>query len=117
MSLTINDFQLQKWHVYEPFTVYLGLNPASQETCWIKMLNAEYPSQQEVQWITSEYENGQLIPLEEMIKPLQLQPYNGTFLLYMEPFDGQPLSRLLASGPLEVHLFLQLSIAFTNILL
>ncbi|MFD0681689.1 MULTISPECIES: AAA family ATPase [unclassified Paenibacillus] len=117
MSLTFKDFQLQKMYDHDPFTIYRGINPATQEACWIKALKADYPSQEEVHWITAEYENSLQLHLDEMIKPLRLEPYNKTFHLYMEYSNGRPLSHLLASGQLEITLFLRVAIACTSVLL
>ncbi|NOU93814.1 AAA family ATPase [Paenibacillus sp. LMG 31456] len=102
---------------HEPFIIYRGSNPATQEVCWIKMLNTEYPSQQEVQWITAEYENSRQLHLDDMIKPLRLESYNETFHLYMEYSAGKPLSHLLTSGQLEIKIFLRLAISCAAVLL
>lgn len=114
MSLTINDLQMEKWYDHEPFTLYRGFNPSTQEQYWIKMLQSEYPTKQELQWITNEYENGQNIPLSELIKPLQLESFNNTTILLMEHSDGYPLFQHAASGPMELKLFLRLSAEMTD---
>ncbi|WP_028548256.1 AAA family ATPase [Paenibacillus sp. UNC451MF] len=114
MSLTINDIQMEKWYDHEPFTLYRGFNPSTQEKFWMKMLTAEYPTKQEIQWITREYENGQDILLDELIKPIRLESYHNTTILLMEHSDGLPLFQLAASGPMELKLFLRLSADITD---
>ncbi|WP_079909156.1 hypothetical protein [Paenibacillus sp. 32352] len=105
MSLTINEFQMEKWYDHEPFTLYRGFNPSTQEKNWMKMLQSEFPTKQELQWITNEYENGQHIQLDVLMKPIRLESYNNTTILLMEHSDGHPLFQLAASGPMELKLF------------
>ncbi|ULL15780.1 GHKL domain-containing protein [Paenibacillus sp. H1-7] len=116
MLLTINNIQMQKWYDHEPFTIYRGLNLSTGQKYWIKMLTDEYPSQHEIEWITNEYENGKRIRLEELLQPLRLDSYHSTMMLVMEHSEGQPLSQLTASGPMELKLFLFLSVSMTEII-
>ncbi|WP_282935407.1 AAA family ATPase [Paenibacillus sp. RC67] len=114
MSLTINDLQMEKWYDHEPFTLYRGFNPSTQEKYWMKTLQSEYPTKQEIQWLTNEYENGKKIPLGELIKPIRLESFNNTTILLMEHSDGRPLFQHAASGPMELKLFLHLSAEMTE---
>ncbi|GAA4878504.1 AAA family ATPase [Paenibacillus vulneris] len=114
MSLTINEFQMEKWYDHEPFTLYRGFNPSTQEKYWMKMLQSEFPTKQELQWITNEYENGQHIQLDVLMKPIRLESYNNTTILLMEHSDGHPLFQLAASGPMELKLFLRLAADITD---
>ncbi|UQZ81582.1 Serine/threonine-protein kinase PrkC [Paenibacillus konkukensis] len=116
MSLNINDIQMHKWYDHEPFAFYHGLDLTTGRKYWIKMLKTEYPSQQDVQWLINEYENGQTIQLDELIRPLRLESYNNSTILLLEHSEGHPLSQLAASGPLEMKLFLRLSIAMTEMI-
>jgi len=114
LSLIINNIRMEKWYDHEPFTIYRGLSLSTDQKYWIKLLKAEFPTQQQIEWITKEYENGRHIQLEELVKPLRLDTYNSTMMLIMDHSDGHPLSHLTASGPLELKLFLFLAVAMTE---
>ncbi|WP_165971990.1 AAA family ATPase [Paenibacillus piri] len=118
MSLNLDDYPYIKWYENGPFTVYRGLNPAARQQGWIKKLTAEYPDPNEIQWMTTEYEQGKRLAadLPLVVKPLRIESYDSTFLLRMEPTDGQPLAFILQQGPLAVRAFLQLAVSIADLL-
>ncbi|OXM87852.1 AAA family ATPase [Paenibacillus rigui] len=115
MSLTIHDFQLTKWYDHEPYIIYRGHNASTQQTYLIKLLQSEYPSQQEIQWMTNEFNNGRNLHLDDIIRPIRMEPYESTFMLILEPVEGQPLAELSLTAPMEMKLFLQLAKHMTDI--
>ncbi|HEY9853907.1 MAG TPA: AAA family ATPase [Leptolyngbyaceae cyanobacterium] len=99
--------------VYRAKTSKNGLNPTY---VIIKMLKAEYPTSAQLNWLKHEYQILQNLEIAEFVKPLALESYGNGLALILSDFDGQPLTKTIATGKFDLNKFLPIAIQLASIL-
>jgi tRNA A-37 threonylcarbamoyl transferase component Bud32 len=79
----------------------------------IKTLKAEYPTIEQLTRLRHEYEILQELEIEEIVKPLALENYRNGLALILSDFDGESLAKAIATQPLTLNKFLQISLHLT----
>jgi predicted ATPase/signal transduction histidine kinase len=79
----------------------------------LKLLDPSQHGPKDIQRLRREYEIGQSLDSRAVVKPLQLETYEGMPALAMEDFGGRPLADLLGK-PLDVARFLDLAIGIAE---
>ncbi|MBF0396918.1 MAG: AAA family ATPase, partial [Desulfobacterales bacterium] len=85
----------------------------------IKLFNKEYPSEDELNRFSREYEiisNLNNLDFNGTIKTYSIEKYHNTLIIVMEDFYGLPLSSILGNNKIEVDYFLRLAIKIVDIL-
>lgn len=91
--------------------VYRGTEKDKKNPVIIKILNAEYPSQEEIARFKYEYQMNFNVTGDRIIKVLAFEKYNNAYAIVQEDFEGFPLTKYsdLNSGNFEeaVEIFIQ----------
>ena len=82
----------------------------------LKVMQAEYPSLEELGRYRLEYEIINRLALEGVVRAEGLEPYQNGLVLVLEDFGGESLHRLMQTRRFELVEFLELAIATTDIL-
>ncbi|MBF0443827.1 MAG: protein kinase, partial [Oligoflexales bacterium] len=92
--------------------VYRCTKKADGSRAIIKILNQEYPTNQEVESFTKEFETAKyLSKIDKVITIHNLIDVAHTKAIIMEDINGQSLDRILASRHLDLNLFLKIAIS------
>ena len=96
--------------------VYRGTKEDDNGTVIIKYLKSEYPTQKEITRFKHEYNVTQELDTDGIVKANALVKHNNGQALVMEYFDGQPLSKIIRSGKIDLKVFLKLAVRIATIL-
>jgi predicted ATPase/signal transduction histidine kinase/FixJ family two-component response regulator/tRNA A-37 threonylcarbamoyl transferase component Bud32 len=96
--------------------VYRALREEDNFPVVLKLLKEPYPSPERIAWFKREYEVTRNLKMDGVPKVYDLQSLQNRWLMVLEDFGGESLTRLRMAGRLELSEFLQLAIAITTTL-
>ena len=88
--------------------LFRGVRTTDGATVVVKLLDSRSSRPKDVEQLKHEYEIGRLLDSPAIVRPLDLQSYEGTPALVMEDFAATSLDRLI-EGPMPVDRFLTLA--------
>lgn len=117
MSGILTGYTLQRV-IYESShtRVYVGVKEPEQRSVIVKVLQAEYPSLEEITRLRHEFKILESLEIPGVIKPLALESYQNGLALVLEEFGGIPLKQFLSHSPLEMPEFLDIAIQLASTL-
>lgn len=107
---------VEKIHEGTRTVVYRAYSQQRQQPVIIKVLQAEYPLLEQITRLRHEYLIPSTLDCEGVVKPYGLEPYNHSFALILEDFDGESLKQVLSTQPGSMPQWLQIAIALTKTL-
>lgn len=105
---------IAKLHESSRSRVYRGQR--NRRSAILKVMQAEYPSLEELGRYRLEYEIINRLNLEGIAKAYGLEPHQNGLVLVLEDFGGESLHQLTQTRRLALREFLELAIAITDIL-
>ncbi|HEY9628803.1 MAG TPA: AAA family ATPase [Coleofasciculaceae cyanobacterium] len=106
---------IAKLHESSRSLVYRGQRSDRQSSI-LKVMQAEYPSLEELGRYRLEYEIINRLNLEGIAQAYGLEPYQNGLVLILEDFGGQSLHHLLQARRLQLQEFLEMAIAISEVL-
>ncbi|KAM3109728.1 trifunctional serine/threonine-protein kinase/ATP-binding protein/sensor histidine kinase [Phormidesmis sp. 146-33] len=96
--------------IYEDYKtiVYRGHRKQNQQAIILKTLKGERPSLKEVLRIQHEYEITKSLDLRGIVKPCELEKYNGLAIVF-EDSGGQSLNHFIARDGFDLSIFLSIA--------
>jgi predicted ATPase/signal transduction histidine kinase len=117
MQPTIPGFRLtEKLYEQHHSLVYRAQRQRQNQPAVLKILNAAYPSPEKVAQFKREYQVTRQIDLPGVIKVYDLLNEYPYWVMVLEDFGGDSLTRLGLAGQIELANFLELAITVTDIL-
>lgn len=107
---------VEKLHEGTRTIVYRAYSQQRRQSVIVKVLQAEYPLLEQITRLRHEYLIPRDIDCEGVVKPHDLEPYNHSFALILEDFNGESLKQVLKTEPISVWKCLKIAIALTNTL-
>ena len=109
--ITVPGYQiLEKAYEGGKSTVYRARREADQKSVVLKVLNAEYPTIEELSHLRQEYEISKDLTIEGIIKPYELVKFHNNLALVLEDIEGQSLRQFMATHPIDVTTFLKIAV-------
>jgi len=106
---------IAKLHESSRSLVYRGQRD-DQRSSILKVMQAEYPSLEELGRYRLEYEIINRLNLAGVAQAYGLEPYQNGLVLVLEDFGGESLQRLMQTHQFQLTEFLEMAIATTEIL-
>jgi len=106
---------IAKLHESSRSLVYRGQRD-DQRSSILKVMQAEYPSLEELGRYRLEYEIINRLNLAGVAQAYGLEPYQNGLVLILEDFGGESLQRLMQTHEFQLTEFLEIAIATTEIL-
>lgn len=105
-------------HLYESpnSLVYRARHHETNQIVILKMLKEAYPSPERIAWFKREYEVTSTLHLPGVPQVYGLETEQQRWVMILEDFGGDSLSRLRLAGRISVHEFLRLAIDVATIL-
>ena len=94
--------------------VYRAIRESDMQAVVIKLLNIEYPSQEDLARFKRGYSLIRGVGADSIISVYSMERYKNTLFIVMEDFGGVSIANVLASGALGVERFLQLAISIAD---
>lgn len=115
--LEIPEYQIwTKIHESANSRVYRGIREWDNLPLIFKILKKDYPTPEEITRYKLEYEITRGLSLEGVIQAYGLQQYQSTFVIILEDFGGESLTKIIATRRFSLIEFLKLAIQITEIL-
>lgn len=115
--LEIPEYQIwTKIHESANSRVYQGIREWDHLPLIFKILKKDYPTPEEITRYKLEYEITRGLSLEGVIQAYGLQQYQSTFVIILEDFGGESLTKIIATRRFSLIEFLKLAIQITEIL-
>ena len=113
----ISGYQIYE-HLYESANslVYRAHRQTDQSPVILKVLKEAYPSPERIAWFKREYEVTLNLHMEGVPRVYALETAQNRWLMVLEDFGGDSLSRLRLAARLSLREFLHLAIRVTDIL-
>ncbi len=113
--LEIPEYQIwTKIHESLNSRVYRGIHQPDSLPVIFKILKKDYPTPEEITRYKLEYEITRSLSLEGAIQAYDLQQYQNTFVLILEDFGGESLTKIITTRRFTVTQFLKLAIQITQ---
>ena len=96
--------------------IYRGVRDKDLQPVIIKVLNKQYPSQDELNRFKREYEVMRFIDSDGVVKAYHLEKYQNTLAMILEDFKGESIAKLPADREIDLADFLRLSILIAEAL-
>jgi len=115
--LTIKNYTVIE-QIYESQNsrVYRGMREVDKQAVILKLLQAEYPTPQQLTVYRQEYEMiGSLTAVAGVVKVYELLPYRHSLVMILEDFGGQSLKSMKLAGAVSLELFLKLAIQLSEL--
>ncbi|MBD0386902.1 MAG: serine/threonine-protein kinase PknK, partial [Nostoc sp. C3-bin3] len=115
--LKIPKYQIcTKIHESANSRVYRGINQQNNLPVIFKVLNKDYPTPEEITRYKLEYEITRSLSLDGVVHAYSLQQYQNSFVIILEDFGGESLTKIIASKKFTLTEFLKLAIQITEAL-
>jgi len=115
--LEIPEYQIwTKIHESANSRVYRGIREWDHLPLIFKILKKDYPTPEEITRYKLEYEITHGLSLKGVIQAYGLQQYQSTFVIILEDFGGESLTKIIATRRFSLIEFLKLAIQITEIL-
>ncbi len=115
--LEIPKYQIwAKIHESANSRVYRGIHELDNLPVIFKILKKDYPTPEEITRYKLEYEIIRSLPLEGVIRVYDFQQYKNTFLLILEDFGGESLTKIITKKRFTLIEFLKLAVQITKTL-
>ncbi|HYX14596.1 MAG TPA: AAA family ATPase [Nostoc sp.] len=115
--LKIPEYRIwTKIHESANSRVYQGIRERDHLPLIFKILKKDYPTPEEITRYKLEYEITHSLSLEGVIQAYGLQQYQSTFVIILEDFGGESLTKIIATRRFSLIEFLKLAIQITEIL-
>ncbi len=115
MVMVVGYEVIAKLHESSRSLVYRGQRD-DQRSSILKVMQAEYPSLEELGRYRLEYEIINRLNLAGVAQAYGLEPYQNGLVLVLEDFGGESLQRLMQTRQFQITEFLEMAIATTEIL-
>ena len=89
---------------------------ADERPVILKVVNAEFPSTEQVARLHREYRLTRELAMEGVIKVLALERFDASLAMVLEDFGGESFARLLKGRPVALPLFLDLALRLAETL-
>ncbi|GAB4291893.1 MAG: AAA family ATPase [Oscillatoriaceae cyanobacterium] len=94
--------------------IYRGYDERQQRPVIVKVINADYPSLEDVTRLRNEYAIAHGMEGSGIVKSYKLENYRNSFALVMEDFGGESLDRHIGDNGLNIEDFLKIAIGITE---
>ncbi|MDZ8109190.1 MAG: AAA family ATPase [Nostoc sp. DedQUE12a] len=113
--LEIPEYQIRtKIHESVNSRVYRGIHEPDGLPVIFKVLKKDYPTPEEITRYKLEYEITRSLSLEGVIQAYDFQQYQNSFVLILEDFGGESLTKILTIRKFTLTQFLKLAIQITQ---
>lgn len=113
--LEIPEYQIwTKIHESANSRVYRGIRKADNLPVIFKILKEDYPTLEEITRYKLEYEITRSLSLKGVIQAYGLQQYQSTFVIILEDFGGESLTKIIATRRFSLIEFLKLALQITE---
>ncbi|MDZ8184058.1 MAG: AAA family ATPase [Nostoc sp. ChiSLP02] len=113
--LEIPEYQIRtKIHESVNSRVYRGIHEPDGLPVIFKVLKKEYPTPEEITRYKLEYEITRSLSLAGTIQAYSFQQYQNTFVLLLEDFGGESLTKIITTRRFTLTEFLKLAIQITQ---
>ena len=117
LMIQISHYQTtEKLYESQNSRVYRARSHVSQRPVILKVLNDLQPSPERIGWFRREYEITRGLDLAGVVEVYDLLYDQQQWVMVVEDFGGESLSRLKLAGQLSVEVFLRLALEITKIL-
>lgn len=96
--------------------VYRGINQQNNLPVIFKVLKKDYPTPEEITRYKLEYEITRSLSLDGVVHAYSLQQYQNRFVIILEDFGGESLTKIIATKKFTLIEFLKLAIQITEAL-
>ncbi|MEJ6480830.1 AAA family ATPase [Nostoc punctiforme UO1] len=115
--LEIPEYQIsRKIHESANSRVYRGIHQQNNLPVIFKILKKDYPTPEEITRYKLEYEITRSLSLEGVIQAYSLQQYQRSFVIILEDFGGESLTKIIAKTKFSLTEFLKLAIQIVETL-
>ncbi|WP_414569890.1 AAA family ATPase [Nostoc sp. CCY 9925] len=115
--LEIPEYQIRtKIHESVNSRVYRGIHEPDRLPVIFKVLKKDYPTPEEITRYKLEYEITRSLSLAGVIEAYDFQQYQNTFVLILEDFGGESLTKIITTKKFTLTQFLKLAIQITQTL-
>ncbi|MEA5627917.1 AAA family ATPase [Nostoc sp. UHCC 0251] len=115
--LEIPEYKIwAKIHESANSRVYRGIRERDHLPLIFKILKKDYPTPEEITRYKLEYEITRSLSLEGVIQAYGLQQYQSTFVIILEDFGGESLTKIIAARRFSLTEFLKLAIQIAEAL-
>ncbi|MBW4674475.1 MAG: AAA family ATPase [Desmonostoc geniculatum HA4340-LM1] len=113
--LEIPEYKIRaKIHESANSRVYRGIHQPDGLPVIFKILKKDYPTPEEITRYKLEYEITRSLSLEGAIQTYGFQQYQNTFVLLLEDFGGESLTKIITTRRFTLTQFLKLAIQITQ---
>ncbi|MBG1267061.1 AAA family ATPase [Nostoc sp. WHI] len=103
-----------KIHESATSRVYRGIRKRDNLPVIFKILKEDYPTPEEITRYKLEYEITHSLSLKGVIQAYGLQQYQSTFVIILEDFGGESLTKIIATRRFSLIEFLKLAVQITE---
>ena len=115
--LEIPEYKIHiKIHESANSRVYRGINQQNNLPVIFKVLKKDYPTPEEITRYKLEYEITRSLSLEGVIQAYSLQQYQSSFVIILEDFGGESLTKIIAKTKFSLTDFLKIAIQIVETL-
>lgn len=116
--LTIPQYQItDKLYVTDKITIYRGINLKTNQIVILKMLTADYPSEENIAQLRHEYNILKKLNIPNVIRTYGFEKVDHKYILILEDVpDGQTLSTFLSKTQIDIETFLFMAIQLADLL-
>ncbi|WP_373530566.1 AAA family ATPase [Nostoc sp.] len=115
--LEITEYKIRsKIHESTNSRVYRGIRERDHLPVIFKILKKDYPTPEEITRYKLEYEITRSLSLKGVIQAYGLQQYQSTFVIILEDFGGESLTKIIAKKRFSLIEFLNLAVQITETL-
>ena len=112
----MNFDKLEKIYESKNSAVYKGMHQGFEKEVIVKILNTEFPDQEQIQRFDNEFETTNFLEIEGIRKALSKEYSINNYKLILEYFTGITLKQYFAENALNIPDFLKIAIKISQVL-